>query len=92
MRFRDFFFWNALGGITWGVTYGLVGYFLGSAAADAISTFGLYALGVLLLLFFAYIYYQVRKRRRERETRQAARVERAREGEHQPGGDAPKSA
>ena len=43
MRFREFFFWNALGGITWGVTYGLVGYFAGSAAADAISTFGLYA-------------------------------------------------
>jgi membrane protein DedA with SNARE-associated domain len=92
MHFREFFFWNALGGITWGVTYGLVGYFLGSAAAHAISTFGLYALGVLLLLFVVYIYYQVRKRRRERETRQAARAERATEGEHQPGGDAPKSA
>ncbi len=50
MRFREFFFWNALGGITWGVTYGLVGYFAGSAAADAISTFGLYALGGLLLI------------------------------------------
>ena len=48
--------------------------------------------GVLLLLFVVYIYYQVRKRRRERETRQAARAERATEAEHQPGGDAPKSA
>ena len=41
MRFRQFFFWNALGGITWGITYGLVGYFLGTAAADAISRFGI---------------------------------------------------
>jgi len=67
MRFRDFFFWNALGGITWAITYGLVGYFLGSAAARAISTFGVYAFGALLLLFFAYMYFRLRRRRRERE-------------------------
>jgi membrane protein DedA with SNARE-associated domain len=67
MPFRQFFFWNALGGITWGVTYGLVGYFLGSAAADAISTFGLYAFGGLLVLFLLYVYFHLRRRRRERE-------------------------
>src|SRR6202012_12543 len=77
MRFREFFFWNALGGISWGVTYGLVGYFAGSAAADAISTFGLYAFAALFILFVPYIYSQWRKRRRGRETRQAARAERA---------------
>ncbi len=92
MRFREFFFWNALGGISWGVTYGLVGYFAGSAAADAISTFGLYALGVLLLLFFAWFYFHMRKRRREREERHAARAELARDGEREPDGDAPGSA
>src|ERR1700684_4224308 len=57
MRFRDFFFWNALGGISWGVTYGLVGYFAGKTAANAVSTFGLYAFAALLLLFIAYIYF-----------------------------------
>jgi membrane protein DedA with SNARE-associated domain len=92
MRFREFFFWNALGGLTWGVTFGLVGYFAGSAAADAISTFGLYAFGGLLILFFAYLYYHLRKRRRERETRQAMRAERASDSEHEPDGDAPGSA
>jgi membrane protein DedA with SNARE-associated domain len=94
MRFREFFFWNALGGISWGVTYGLVGYFAGSAAADAISTFGLYAFGALLILFLAYVYYALRKRRREREERQALRAERAGdgEGEQRPDGDAPGSA
>jgi membrane protein DedA with SNARE-associated domain len=91
MRFRDFFFWNALGGITWGVTYGLIGYFLGSAAADAISTFGLYAFGALLLLFFAWFYFHMRKRRREREERQVRRTELAQEGEPRPGGDSPGS-
>ena len=55
MPLRQFFFWNALGGISWGVTFGLVGYFGGSAAADAISSFGLYAFGALLLLFVVYI-------------------------------------
>jgi membrane-associated protein len=89
MRFREFFFWNALGGLSWGVTYGLVGYFAGSAAADAISTFGLYALGGLLILFFVYIYYQLRKRRRERETRQARRAERSGDADHPADGDAP---
>jgi membrane-associated protein len=92
MRFREFFFWNALGGISWGVTYGLVGYFAGRAAADAISTFGLYALGGLLILFIAYLYYQLRKRRREREARQARRAELSAEREPHPDGDAPGSA
>ena len=88
MRFREFFFWNALGGITWGVTYGLVGYFLGKAAADAISTFGLYAFGGLLILFVGYLYYQLRKRRREREARQAVRADLSSDRESRPDGEA----
>jgi membrane-associated protein len=67
MRFRDFFFWNALGGITWGLTFGLVGYFAGSAAADAISRFGVYAailLGVLTVGGFVYL--KLRERRADR--------------------------
>lgn len=64
MRFRDFFFWNALGGITWGLTFGLVGYFAGSAAADAISSFGVYAAIALAVLAVAgLIYLKVRERR-----------------------------
>jgi membrane protein DedA with SNARE-associated domain len=94
MRFRDFFFWNALGGISWGVTYGLVGYFAGSAAADAISTFGLYAFAALLVLFLVWVYFAIRKRGREREARRALRAERAGEGdgEQRPDGEAPGSA
>jgi membrane protein DedA with SNARE-associated domain len=61
MRFRQFFFWNALGGITWATTYGLVGYFAGSAAADAISKFGVYAFVVLGLLFVVYAYFKLRE-------------------------------
>jgi membrane-associated protein len=64
MRFREFFFWNALGGITWGLTFGLVGYFAGSAAADAISSFGVYAAIALAVLAVAgLVYLKVRERR-----------------------------
>ncbi len=52
MRFREFFFWNALGGITWGITFGLAGYFGGNAAARLITRFGVIAavvLGVVLV-------------------------------------------
>jgi membrane protein DedA with SNARE-associated domain len=52
MPASHFFLWNALGGITWATTVGLVGYFAGSAAAKAINQFGVYAaiaLGVVLV-------------------------------------------
>jgi membrane protein DedA with SNARE-associated domain len=64
MRFRDFFLWNALGGITWGVTFGLVGYFAGKTAADLITKFGIYALiGLVVLGVGGYVAIKVRERR-----------------------------
>lgn len=64
MRFRQFFFYNAAGGITWGVTYGLVGYYAGSAAADAITKFGIYALVALVVLAIgAFMFIRSRERR-----------------------------
>ncbi len=53
MPFRQFFFWNALGGITWGLTFGLAGYFGGHAAEKVLSQVGVWgavALGVLVLV------------------------------------------
>jgi membrane-associated protein len=47
MKFSHFFFWNALGGITWGTTVALVGYYGGKAAANAITKYGLIAAIVL---------------------------------------------
>jgi membrane protein DedA with SNARE-associated domain len=65
MPFRQFFFYNALGGITWGVTFGLVGYFAGSAAADAITKFGVYAaIALAVLLLGGYGFLKARERRR----------------------------
>jgi membrane-associated protein len=64
MRLRDFFFWNALGAISWGLSFGLVGYFAGSAAAKVISTVGVYAaIGLGLVVIAGYGYWKLRERR-----------------------------
>jgi membrane protein DedA with SNARE-associated domain len=47
MRFRQFFFWNALGGITWGLAYGLAGYYGGHAAAHVLAQAGIVGLVVM---------------------------------------------
>jgi membrane protein DedA with SNARE-associated domain len=70
MPFGQFFFYNALGGITWGVTFGLVGYFAGSAAADAITKFGIYAaIALAVLLVGGYLLFKARERRAAQSTR-----------------------
>jgi membrane-associated protein len=66
MPFRQFFVWNALGGITWGVTFGLAGYFGGQAAASVITRFGAYGAVALAVLFIAaWIALKIRERRAE---------------------------
>jgi len=65
MRFPLFFFWNALGGITWGVTYGLVGYFAGEAGAGVLARFGIAGAVILaLMLVGSLLALFVRERRR----------------------------
>jgi len=55
MPWWRFLFWNAAGGIIWATAVGLVSYYAGKAAADAIQKYGLYAgiglavVGVLVL-------------------------------------------
>jgi membrane protein DedA with SNARE-associated domain len=63
MRFRTFFAWNALGAITWGTTYGLLGYFGGSAITGVVSSIGI-AAAVVLVVVFAGIWISVRLRER----------------------------
>jgi membrane protein DedA with SNARE-associated domain len=49
MPWRSFVFWNACGGISWATAIGLLAYFLGHSAGNAIQTFGLYGLAAALL-------------------------------------------
>ena len=50
MHWWRFLFWNAAGGIVWATLVGLISYFLGSAAAKAIGTYGLFAAGGAIVL------------------------------------------
>jgi membrane protein DedA with SNARE-associated domain len=43
MPWWRFFFWNAAGGICWATAVGLVSYYAGAAAANAIQRYGIYA-------------------------------------------------
>ena len=64
MPMPKFFFWNALGGITWGLTYGLIGYYGGKAAAPVLARVGIIGAGVLAAIVIGgLIYARVRSRR-----------------------------
>jgi membrane protein DedA with SNARE-associated domain len=64
MPFRLFFFWNALGGISWGVTYGLVGYYAGEAGAGVLARFGAAGAILLALIFVSILVLSVVRQRR----------------------------
>ena len=64
MHWWRFFLWNAAGGIVWAVLVGLVAYYAGQAAADAIARYGLIggvAMAVLIVVG-AVIFHFVRRR------------------------------
>lgn len=64
MSWWRFLFWNALGGIVWAVAVGLVSFYAGKAAADAIARYGVYggiAIGVAIVLFVGALHV-VRRR------------------------------
>ena len=53
MHWWKFLFWNALGGIVWATSVGLVAYYAGHRAADAIQKYGLYAAGAIVVAIVA---------------------------------------
>jgi len=55
MHWWQFFLWNAAGGICWALGVGLVAYYAGHAAADAINRYGLIAGAVIAGLLVAGI-------------------------------------
>ena len=83
MHWREFFFWNALGGLTWGVTYGLVGYYGGKAAANVLAQAGIGGAVVLVLLV---VWFLVRGRVRERRRLKRELPERPVAGDQAPNG------
>src|SRR6478672_3873581 len=47
MDWWKFLIWNAAGAIAWATSVGLIAYYLGNSAADAIQRYGLFAVGVI---------------------------------------------
>ena len=68
MEWWRFLFWNASGGIVWATAVGLIAYFGGQAAADALERYGLLgalAVGVLLVGGWVAVHF-AKKRLEER--------------------------
>ena len=64
MNWRSFVFWNAAGGICWATTVGLIAYFLGQSATNALETFGLYGLIAALVAIASALLLRRRHRSR----------------------------
>jgi len=87
MRFRTFFMWNALGGITWAVTVGLLAYLIGNAFVHILAEVGVIAAIILgVVIVAAFVYSQIRERRLEQ------RIEREIEAESEGAGERPDNA
>jgi membrane protein DedA with SNARE-associated domain len=66
MHWWKFLFWNAAGGIAWATLVGLVAYYGGKAAADAIARYGIYAgIGIAVLTVGGWLIVHFAKKRIE---------------------------
>jgi membrane protein DedA with SNARE-associated domain len=64
MTWWRFLSWNAAGGIVWAIGVGLLAFYAGKAAADALARYGVYggiAVGVLIVLAIAAIHFWRRR-------------------------------
>jgi membrane protein DedA with SNARE-associated domain len=70
MHWQRFAVYNALGGIGWATSIGLLAYYVGDAAETAIRDFGIAGIALVVLLVAVFLgFHVVRKRREERGTR-----------------------
>jgi membrane protein DedA with SNARE-associated domain len=71
MRWRSFLLYNALGGITWAITVGVVAYAAGDAAAKLINRFGLFFAGAVIVAVLIAVFVLHRRGHRRRAARHA---------------------
>jgi membrane protein DedA with SNARE-associated domain len=66
MSWWRFFLWNASGGIVWATGVSLLAYYFGKAAADAVQTYGIYALiAIVVVAAIGFLGMRVAKKRLE---------------------------
>jgi len=66
MTWWRFFLWNAAGGIVWATGVGLLAYYFGKAAADAVQSYGIYALvAIIVVALLGVVALRVVKKRFE---------------------------
>jgi membrane-associated protein len=66
MPWWRFFLWNAAGGIVWATGVSLLAYYFGKAAADAVQTYGIYALiAIVVVAVLGFVGMRLVKRRLE---------------------------
>jgi membrane protein DedA with SNARE-associated domain len=69
MPWGRFVLYNAIGGILWATTFGLISYYFGNAAINAVEQYGLIAVGVIAALavagFFGHRWFRGRMEKRE---------------------------
>jgi membrane protein DedA with SNARE-associated domain len=66
MPWWRFFLWNAAGGIIWATGVSLLAYYFGKAAADAVATYGVYALiAIVVVAAIVFVVMRVLKKRME---------------------------
>lgn len=64
MKFRLFFFYNALGGILWAICFGLLAFYFGKTAEKALKDFGVVAgIALAVLVVGAFVLIKRRERR-----------------------------
>jgi membrane-associated protein len=84
MPWRSFLLWNALGGISWATTVGLLAYYLGHSITNAVSAFGIYGLiGAVLAGGGFLLLHRLHRRQRRSPGPDSASQQ------HEPGGDDP---
>jgi membrane protein DedA with SNARE-associated domain len=55
MPWARFFLWNALGGISWATSIGLLAYFIGSTTSNILAAFGLVGAAVAVVAVIGYV-------------------------------------
>jgi membrane-associated protein len=79
MRWRTFFLWNALGGICWATAVGLIAYYVGHSASNAITTFGIYGLVAVVVALGGGFVLHRRHRRHQQAAEESKRRQRTAE-------------